>query len=78
MSDIPDYVLKMCSLADWHSQSTEARLPLPTSEDVQLSTLEDHPSSLSPPMFLQSLLSRAVHWRSRRELELSASGARLA
>ena len=32
----------------------------------------------SPPMFLQSLLSRAVHWRTRRELELSASGARLA
>ena len=77
--DTPDYVLKARSLADWHSLlSTDARLPPPTPDEIQQSTLEDHPSPLSPPMFLQSLLSRAVHWRTRCELELSASGARLA
>lgn len=49
-----------------------------TSEDVQESTLGDHPSFLTPPMLLQSLLSRAVHRRTGEEVELAASSGRLA
>ena len=76
MSDTPDDVLQTHSLSDWHSLlSIDARLPLPTSEGEQ-SSLEDHRSPVSPPMFSQSLLSKAVHWRTWRALE--PPGARLA
>lgn len=44
ISDTPEYVLKTRQLAHCHSLlSTEALLALPAPEDIQRSTLADHP-----------------------------------
>lgn len=77
--DIPAYVLEARSFTGWQPlPSSDARLFSATPADAQQSTLEDHPSPLSAPMFLPSLLPRAVHWRTRGNLELSEPEARSA
>lgn len=81
VSDTLKYVLKARHLAAWHLLLfTEA---LATTANLRgcstpWSTLEDHPCPLTPPKFLQSLPSRVVHWRSRREVKLVVWGVRLA
>lgn len=68
--EVPDIVGKVRAYADWPVLLAKDPQPVaPSTEKRQQSSLVDIPTSLSTPLYLQSLLSREAHWKKRRALE---------
>ena len=67
---MPVAVRKAQKHSSWRALLADnSHLPSPTLEDRELEPLEDQPLPFSPPMYLQHLLTRAVHWVEKCKLE---------